>query len=892
MALRKEQTLALAVLALGALVFYGRDSEVPMVATITMKPLQYEPKTTAAARLAAERAGELLRADFATEPRETQPLPPRDLVYPPRASRSLLGMPLDIGPDLGHALALAVDGAPLSGVTLAEPALAAAVPPEPSAEVAVQGTRAEREAIAAASYDRVYLHGLTAPFFGTVEVDGMDRFDLETKQSFDGIKVRLRTYNVDTGKVGRSVVFGDDDRQKISKVVLAGNLRNEIQRRTRGIPVDGAHLSERSAVIAWLLEQAEQDSSVYKDAMQQAELYLQAAGGDLQGLRWQQRVLQASGDLAGEFALLNGLSGPYRESPFRYTGLGVLKAKLGLRMAAEADLRQAVQLGPNEPRAHQALAQFLLGSGRAHEAVAACRRAEQSLGLVSDASERDQIASTIVACHLAVDDVASAQTALRNVAGADKVYLDGVVRYAQGDVTGALTALRAASGRQAGAARLGQAACLLRLGNWQEAYDTLLAVYDAEPLLRHRAAAGVAFLLLRLERWVDALAWLDRSQEADPSDPYAHYLRGAVLLRMGDLQGAETALLNCLRLRDDFVHALVEMSALLAKRAVDQDRPDAAKSALRYAARAVRLAHKSSVELHELHGLMADLDGDLRTAQQAFQACVELAHDERGKLAARGALAVVAYARGQREEAEATLLRMSTDLPKDDALRQWAEARLQEIDDHGQKELLSDRFERSDVGGVWSGERDGNLGAVLRDGQLLFRGAFTRNGQGEVYVRRQGAVAKGKNFLAVACRMQLGEHQPKHEGFAGLRIGTQRGAAQSYDLRVQLGLRDGAPYLLLEENREEAVRVALEVPDFNITDWQELELRVLSRGDAGRNFMLQVVWNGHLLRAIELKTLTANTGNELETALFVSGGRGSEVEVRFDDYRLQRRKDR
>lgn len=901
MALRKEQVLFVATLAIAALVWNSQRQSPALVASVSMKTEEYQPKPVVATPLAGEAGAALRRRDFATEPSETQPLPPRLLPFPPRAPRSVVMLPLEPGPDFGHAMVLAGDGGVVTGVTLTEPAASqaggeAGAEAGSAAAAASQGpptTRAEREAIAARSYDRVYQEGLASPFFGTVEVDGIDRFDLEKMQNFDGVTIHLRPYNVDTGRVGvKPMTFGNDDRVKVAKVVLAGTLRNEIVRRTRGIPVDAGNLDRRGEVIRWLLEQAREDSSVYKDALQQADLYVQAAKGDLEGLRWQQRVLQAKGDLAAEFTLLDGLQGPQRETAFRYTGLGRIKARLGLFADAEQDLRKATELAPLDARAHAALAEFLLQRGRSSEAVQAARAADASFGTLLDPSDRHQVGRIVLSCHLAVDEVAAAQDALRRLEGSERAYLDGAIKYASGDVQAALTAFRTVTGADAGAARLGQAACLVRLGTWQEAYELLLAVYDQEPLLRSRAASGVALLQLRLGQPEAALAWLDRAQEADPLDPYAHYLRGATLARQGDLAGAEQALLGCLKLRDDFVHALVEMAALLSQRALEQGSTDAASGALRYGTRAVHLAHRPSYELHVLQGLLANFSGDLRTAQTAFTQARELGADEPQKLAARGALAVIAYSRGQREEAESTLVRMTTDLPKEDALRVWAEATLAAIDDHGQKEMLGDGFERAEVGKIWPGERDGGLGAQVQDGMLVFAGTFPRSGQGEASVRRANAVPKGRNFLAVAVRMQHGPNQPRSDGFAGLRIGTQAGGGRGNELRVQVGIREGQPYLTIEESRKEPVRTTLDVPEFDPTAWQQLELRVVPRGEQSRSFSLEVSWNGRLVRSHDLETLSGSTGNELETGLFASGSKGAAVDVRFDDYRLERRKDR
>src|SRR5690606_5876545 len=226
------------------------------------------------------------------------------------------------------------------------------------------------------------------------------------------------------------------------------------------------------------------------------------------------------------------------------------------------------------------------------------------------------------------------------------------------------------------------------------------------------------------------------------------------------------------------------------------------------------------------------------------------------------------------------------DLPKEDPMRVWAETTIAMIDDHGQKEMLGDGFERSEAGRIWTGDRDAGLGAEVHDGILEFDGPLSARGSGEVWVKRLGAVPHGKNFLAVGCKLRLGDKQPRGEGFGGLRIEMQRGAGRDYDLRVQLGVHEGNAYVMLEETREEPIRKTLDVGSLDVRAWQDLELRVVPTGDQGRKFTLHVSWNGVVVMTHELKTLGGNTGNVLETVLFASGRKGGRVDYEFDDYRL------
>jgi tetratricopeptide (TPR) repeat protein len=909
MAIRKEQVLTL--LALATAVLAGRKYFNEPLPGVGYRPTKIDFTATAVAAtpLVTETAAGAGRRDFCTEPSETQPLPPRELDFPPRAALSLAALPLDPGPDLAHAWLLTTDGAQVDGVTLqtadagAAPADAPAQPQEQPAEQG--GTQKDKEERAALIYDRVWIEGQNAPHFGTIDPEGVDLFDLEKKDGqLDGVVLRQREFLLSTQKVGAVIPWGKDDKQKIVKIRLAGTLRNEITRRIRAVP-PGPSPKERHALVSWLLEKARGDASVYDEALEQAKAYVRQAPGDIEGLRLVQTVLRARGDLAGEFAMLDGLQGDKRESAFRYEGLGVLKARLCLYADAEPDLRHAVAIAPTDARPHAALAEFLRERHRSSEAVEAAQRAEQTLGSVLDPVEQAHIVRVLVACHLAVGDLDKARAALkRSPVDQPQPYLEGCVLYAAGQPGQALGLFRQAAGSADGSsALLGQAASLLRDAKWQEAYDTFARVFDQEPLLRHRAATGLALVCSRLGQFDPALVWIDRALEAEPRDAYAYYLRGRTLRLMGQLGAAEEALSNALRIRDDFVHAIAEMAAVQAAKSSDKGVDNAAASlaARRYGDRAVALVDHPSVELYELQGKYDFAAAEPRRAQEAFERARDLAPTEPQKLFAKGALAVVDYRRGLVVEAQDSLGRLVNDsgLGKDDPMKKWAEATTAAIDDHAGKEMLTDNFDRPgpEPGSIWLDNRDGPVGPSIVGEALVLRGTFTATGDGthEVSVQRIGGVTKGKNFLAVRCTMQLGPKEPSTNSFAGLCIQGQRGGGNNLSVRV--GIKEGKPSLRLEDGRdagqESVEQLQLPIDHFDAKGKQELELRVVPRGEAtNRNFTLLVSWNGVVVHRHDLKMLTGNTQPELHTILFATGKRGDEVDVRFDEYRLERRKDK
>jgi len=96
-----------------------------------------------------------------------------------------------------------------------------------------------------------------------------------------------------------------------------------------------------------------------------------------------------------------------------------------------------------------------------------------------------------------------------------------------------------------------------------------------------------------------------------------------------------------------------------------------------------------------------------------------------------------------------------------------------------------------------------------------------------------------------------------------------------------------------EGGQDVVVQQPLTIAGFDARAAHRLELRVVPRGEEQqKQFTLLVSWAGRTVFRHDLKMLTANTPGELVTALFVSGRKADEVDVAFDDYVLERRKDR
>ncbi|MFK7739324.1 MAG: tetratricopeptide repeat protein [Planctomycetota bacterium] len=905
MSIRKEQILLILVLLLGAWLVKGYLKDSNSVRRTAFNETNYKADAFGALSLVDTAAGDLKRRDLMTEPSETRPLPPRELSFPPRAPLSLAGLPLRPGPDLAHSWLLERSGAPVSGVTIQrtgeageEESGGGAGAPQPGSGTEPQepSTRGMDKEQAAKLYDRIWYGGLGSPSFGRIEAPvGTNLFALEESGDFGSLQMRMRVFSFKKGRLGELRTFGVKG-QEIDRIQLAGTVRNEVQRRLRKVPEDGSYQDERLDLIAWLLQRARVDAWIYDEALKQAEVYLQLSGGTVDGRRVMQRVLQARGDIEGELALLEGSTGDVLADAFRLRGLGVIKERLGLFADAEEDLRGAAELHATDAQNHAALAAFLLARGRSGEALAAAKRATETLGSVQNDDDRRRVQRTILSCRLAVGDIAGAKQLATSLASS---YLRGCVAYAEGDFAAALAAFRQeGTGPDNGAAALGQAVCLCETGEWQQAHDLYVRVADEQPLLRDRAMAGLALMFSRLGLYDDALGFCDRSLEAAPGDAYTLYVRGRTLRLMEQYPAANEALTEALRVRDDFGHAIAEMSAVqtaLAAGLVGEEQASALIASRRYLDRAVDLSSEPRLELYELQGLRSFAANDWRAARTAFEAARDLAETDEAKGYGKGALAVVAYSRGRVEDAMASLNRMERDLGRDSALAQWSGTALVAIEDHAQKEALGDSFDRDKVGDIWHIERDGQLGPEIRDGKLQFVGSLTSGGPGEVYVERVNAVPKAKNFLACKVDLQLGAGHDKPESFVGLGIEVRQGRGR-VDLSARVGLEDGKPLVLIVDGRDNGraneVRQKLDPALLRSGEAQELELRVQPRSlEEKRRLNLQVWFNGALVLTHELKQLTGSSSTELKTLLFASGSKRSRVDVSFDNYELERRKD-
>lgn len=905
MALRKEQVLLLLCVGAGALVWKSGRGDAWIAPRVMPSDQDYAAKKVPVAPLVAGALPEPARRSWFREPSETQPLPPRELPLPAREPLFLVALPLDPGPDLQRCDLLRLPGEPVTGVTL-EDAPDGAPPEAPggagegAGESGVEATplQGQDPDRLARIYDRVWVENLPDPYYGNVspDGDGIDRFELAGLNDYTDVVVHLRRYSPTQGKLlSPPLTFGTARTDKVVRIELADNLRNRVGFAVRKVPEDTAHVAQRLELIDWLLEQGRQEAWVYDVALEQADILTRTSAG-LAAQRVRARVLRAKGDLAAEYAIYGDeitADGP--AGAFQYHGRGLLQARLGLFAEAEADLRKAIELVPSDPRLHAALAQFLRGRGRARAAAASALEAVRTIGSVADRLERQEIVAAAVGGLLGVGDLDAARQALGLLAaeGSEQVraYLRACIDYAAGEVAAARDGFRAAAAGSYGAeAQLGLAACQLRAEEWRDAVAGFTAVAEQAPLLRGRAFAGLALVYVRLGQYDAALSHADRALEAEPQQPYARYLKGRALRAQSLLGPAEEEQQRALRQRDDFVAALAEVAevrmAMAGQEAGATERATHALTAMRYADRAVELSAVPLAALRELQALAHLQGADLKGAGQAFARARELTTNgspDPRSLFAQAGMVVVDYAQ-QNVELAKDQLRSMRNLPQDHPMRQWAETTQRLIDDHEQKEQLDDRFERDQLGQVW--QVDGGRVPEVVDQQVVVTGQARGS---ELTITRRDAVPQAKSFLAMRVAMQIGAGQDlARTRFVGVRIVTKSGGTAAAAFRAQIGFGEGRPRIDIVDGRDKEVHQVLPI-DVDPRARHTLELRVEPR-EEGNLLRLLFLWGGAVVHVEDLRTLNTNTPTGLETQLVVDCAAGAAIEVRFDDYHLERRR--
>ncbi|MDQ4087838.1 MAG: tetratricopeptide repeat protein, partial [Pseudomonadota bacterium] len=270
--------------------------------------------------------------------------------------------------------------------------------------------------------------------------------------------------------------------------------------------------------------------------------------------------LERSGDAAGARREAEAALAGDPNNPQLLQFLGRLSCRNGRLAEGEAYLRKSFELVPDAIEVRADLAMALAALGRGDEALPLCDEGAAAAGGAFLTRIRGQILQSMNR-HAAAAEAYERVVELES--GDWEAWNNlGSVRWALGDLAGAVTALRRAAALRPHMvpihANLG--AILAAAGELEEAlaaYQRALALAPGEP----RLVINAAKLLRQLGRHQQALDFL----RAAPNDPDVEIERGRSLSALRRLDQAEQAYRSAIRGRRGFVEAHLELGLVLER---------------------------------------------------------------------------------------------------------------------------------------------------------------------------------------------------------------------------------------------------------------------------------------------------------------------------------------
>ncbi len=893
--IRREQGLLLVTLLLAAWIWSGSTGTY-LAPPIRPKALDYTPPPAGGAAIASPASEVKQPRELFREPSETEPLPPRPLPAPELGPLPVVAPPLDPGPHPAHYTALRVPGGVVEQFQFGD-GTAEAAPPAPAEATASNGAGATQDPQPAGDPLETWdvVETTSGKLYGRIR--NAEKYKLHGHKGPLVQSLFLDSHDWKTGRLWRP---NDEIKgETIVSIQLARTLRNEVELRKLNLGDGAASLPGRLQFVDWLLANAADAGWVFDEAEKQADRYIEISEGAVRGYRLKGYVLARRGDLGRQLEFYDTVPEALRNASFRHVGRGRILATLGLMDEAEQEFRTAVANDPIDALALGALANHLVRTRRAEEAVPFIEAARRNSQLAMEtANGRWELARVTVAVMLAVGRPDEAERALGLLPEgeeftAHRAFLKGSVAYARGDFAGAAASFQNAVGFGMASVGIGVAQTMDK--KWVEARATLTAAADRWPLVRHRALSALGFLYARTGNWADAISALEHALSVDPSDVYSHYLLAHARRQAGQPEAAVDAVRTALHQSDDLAEAMGE--AVLARLAVaersPEDAPLALYAATKYADRLVELdtTRGKDVRYRELQGLAHARASDWKGARRAFQAGAELSKSQWCEIG----IGLADYAQNQVEEARARFDEIGKRLPLGDPLREWCEQTIALIDDHSGKVQIRDDFARDELGNQWTVQPSGPVGPRLEQQQLRLEGRLAGTVR-EAHARR--TLEESGLFLGTEVRVKLGSSHA--DGFAGLQlVSTTAGGARTgaNEVQIRFGYQDRKPFLQItdgvqgrdakDEERQRFEPVVLGIT-VDPNEPQMLGLHV-DVNPQNKRFVLRATWNGTVVHERELQRLSRNSRTALHVDLAVDGRSGSAVDVVFDDFRLVRR---
>jgi len=901
LALRKEHVILIGTTAVLGLLYWRTMGSYGVRATPPKKAqppaFEHHVAPDPALVLPSGRKLDETARDLFSQPSDTRPLPPLDLVPPPIVPLAQLRPPPVPGPIVAlygkflREQPNTIDVPDLFVDAVASGDTPAAVPATKDLK-AVAGVAQTPEQIATRIKSQKKLYDwIRLGDFRFGQIRNPDRYSLAKRVNEDILFVEFNT------ETGQPKFPGQPPapvpRKTVSEFDFADTIPNQIEMRRAalGNPLPASEYDTALAFADWCLEER---LSTPRALVVAEEMYRRAAAvlpedpGPRLGLA---RVYEAGFQFEkafSEYELLR--KGNLKDNPLVLVSLAKLYEQFRMTESAAALLAEAERLGRTTWQVQEAFGQFQLTQGRAADAVAHLKLALEYEPQGPDAKRaRTRLRTLFGSALLADGNVPAGREWIEKALQSDPTdpfaraaLVSARVLGARSGASDTSTAAKLSEGETQGFELLfanGLSDALQRDAvAAARAKTNLVAAAAVDPLRAGLAWRTLSYLAETTRHPEEALRFSELAYENDPADAWTSYQRGRLLAAKDDLDGATEAFKAALDRDIGFVDALAALGYIEYQRANFAN-------ADRYFERALAI-DPTLVGALALRGVNALEMGALRDAEDHFKKVLGVEPDHP---TARNGLAWCYYRKNDPTEALSRLRELDDNrraFPENDVHRVWARRQIERLVDHLQKVAWSDRFDRSGtLGNNWSVQENNGPTVSIHDGLVTLGGTFKANGRARMF-RTCGA----SDFVSIEAKLTVKTGTTARVGIFVARE-TQRAGETQIDAEITASRHHEVGKNTMQTRYIKRGEEETSYTDVVGFEWK-LETSVtvrIERTEDKDSPKIRVLLDG--IPVLDQKSIPAlgRTTNELRLGIFAEGQVGRVVQVDIDDVEIVQR---
>lgn len=893
MEIRKEQTVF--VFALALLSWFAYDKLTAKGVSKrgvrgSERELASSELPDVALALPLDRNWNSLERELFSPPRDTKPLPLLELILPPLQPIPAILPPTEPGPEprlFGHFLR--VEPTQEEVVGLFSTIEAEEVDPEDDAALAEAMEKGEaltpeeqQERVKAwkGIYDWIISGELK---FG--QITSQDRFGLASSAD---APIEFLEFIPATGvpRFGAQppILF---ERSRVTEFGFATTVANEIELRFLEFG-DSLDLTEYEDAIAfgeWCIinrHEAERALEVAEAIFRMADEMAHENPEPRLGLAY---CFQAGFQFDEAFKIYHELmDAGFAREPLVLASLAKLEARFRLFDQAEARFAEGERYGRSSWRLQWAYGQFLMERGRAAEAVEHLQTANkfaptEKLHREARLGIRLDLGAALVAAGEPKDGLNWFTKSLQ---------LDPESSLALAGQIAATTCLDLSNERLNGSSSpmpggddssqvasfellVDRGVSLIARGEYLAAEQNLRLAAELDPLRAFIPWRALSYLALMTGYSEEALSYIELAYENNPVDVYALYQRGRVLEARGDAEGASESFVLALDRELDFPEALASLGQI-AHEAGEYD------SAELYLQRALSIDSELN-GVRALRGLNYLMLKDVTAARTEFERVLAT---ERNHPTARNGLAWCIYLEGDAPEAITNFAELDDarrSFADDDEHRRYAKAMIEAIQDHEEKSVWTDNFNRAKIGNGWVLDESGGPLLTLADGVVELSGQFD-SGKGSLLSRiYRERSANEFVSLEVDLVVDVGGRSRAGVFISREKLNQRTGNEVQASVTVSRHPEGNLQTRILQRNGDETPYV--DWPAFDWPGGEVMTIRIEREGES-TDTSLRVTVNGVPVFTGERLPTLGRANSKLRFGVFAEGenGRSTEVEIR------------